>query len=109
MSGIDRPSITKIAGDKIGLGKDRAQKNACYLLFKWIDDSTILNADEMHKRVKEIWDGGGGFGGTTGAKDSSNTTIRSAVRSMLEAEVAGDVPALTSDATTAAEECKRVG
>lgn len=87
---------------------DEAGKNACYLFFKWTEDATILNADEMHDRVKEIWDGGSGFTGTSGAKDSSNSVIREGVRRMLEAEVASDIEGLAQEGFPVGEECQRL-
>lgn len=91
-----------------GSSLDDAGKNACYLFFKWAEDATILNDEEMHSRVKEIWDGGSGFLGTTGAKDSSNAVIMNGARGMLEAEVAGDYTALAAAGTRVGDECKRL-
>jgi hypothetical protein len=86
---------------------DDAGRNACYLFFKWVEDATTLNPTEMHSHVKEIWDGGSGFTGTTGAKDTSNATIRDGSRQMLEGEVAGDTNMLSAGATSVGDECRR--
>lgn len=87
---------------------DEAGQNACYLFLKWTEDATILDAEEMHDRVKEIWDGGSGFTGTSGAKDSSNAVIRNGARRMLEAEVAGDVEGLAAAGFRVGDECGRL-
>ena len=58
--------------------------------------------------MKEIWDGGSGFTGTSGAKDSSNAVIKSGVREMLEAEVAGDVQGLADAGFRVGDECQRL-